>query len=42
MNENTFAVLFSEFSWKQPFRLERCKMFAKYLKNTIERVNVLI
>ena len=29
-------------SWMQSFRLESCKMFAKYLKNIIERVSVLV
>ena len=42
ISENTFAVSVSVSSWKQPFRLECCKMFAKYLKNIVERVNVLV
>ena len=33
---------FSESSWEQLFRFECYKMFAKYLKNIIERVNVLV
>ena len=30
INENTFAVLFSESSWKQPFRRECRKLFDKF------------
>ena len=39
---SSIAFLFSGSSCKQPFRHAVNKMFVKYLKKTIERVNALV